>query len=155
MTSPLVENAREDAAASLESLEAGRRQIQDWLDRLDALAERLQEEPLDGDLQAEAGAIEAFFSGTARRHPADEERSLFPSLLTSPDPARVAGARRLQQDHGWIEQNWNEMGPRLRALSEGNHWVEPEEFLHDAAVFRDLWAEHLALGRELGAGLAG
>ncbi len=141
------------AADALDALDASRlaayaevhRQIQDHLDRMLSLAALVQAGGPDAAIQAEAGAIEAFFSGTARRHHADEERVLFPALLAGGDEERATTVSMLQQDHGWIDQNWGELGPLLSALAQGHHWVEPEELRHDVEVFRDLCTGHLAL----------
>jgi hemerythrin-like domain-containing protein len=51
----------------------------------------------------------------------------------------------LQQDHGWIEENWIELSPQLRALALGNTWLDAAEFNHYAEVFLELCREHIAL----------
>jgi iron-sulfur cluster repair protein YtfE (RIC family) len=129
----------------LAELDAHHRQIRDHLDRLAALATRVQTEDLGADIRAEARAIEAFFSGSMRQHHRIEETSVFPPLLESGDAELVTAVRTLQQDHGWIEENWIEIAPQLRAIAEGNHWVEPAEFLHGAEVFLELCYGHTAL----------
>ncbi|MGI9133645.1 MAG: hemerythrin domain-containing protein, partial [Rhodoferax sp.] len=53
--------------------------------------------------------------------------------------------RRLQQDHGWIEENWLELAPQLRAIASGNSWLDSAEFQHYTEVFIDLCREHIAL----------
>jgi hypothetical protein len=53
--------------------------------------------------------------------------------------------RTLQQDHGWIEENWIELAPQLRAIATGSHWFEPAELLHAVEVFHDLCLGHIAL----------
>jgi hemerythrin-like domain-containing protein len=129
----------------LAELDAHHRQIRDHLDRLAALASRVQTEDLGPDIRAEACAIEAFFSGSMRQHHRIEESFVFPPLLDSGDAELVTAVRTLQQDHGWIEENWLEIAPQLRAIAEGNHWVEPAEFLHGAEVFLELCYGHTAL----------
>ena len=126
-------------------LDAHHRQIRDHLDRLAALASRVQSEDLGPEIRAEACAIEAFFSGSMRRHHRIEETLVFPPLLDGGDAELVTAVRTLQQDHGWIEEDWIELGPQLRAIAQGNHWVEPAEFLHGAEVFLELCYGHTAL----------
>ena len=59
-----------------------------------------------------AGQIEAFFSSTSREHHAEEEAKVFPALLASGNTELATAVRTLQQDHGWIEENWLELAPR-------------------------------------------
>lgn len=129
----------------LAELDAHHRQVRDHLDRLAALASQVQSEDLGAEIRAEACAIETFFSGSMRRHHQLEEAVVFPSLLDSGDAERVTAVRTLQQDHGWIEANLTELAPQLRAIAQGNHWVEPAEFLHNAEVFLELCYGHAAI----------
>ena len=125
------------------------RQIHQHLASLDALAQRMEADDIDAAMQSQAGAIEAFFSGTSRQHHADEERLVFPPLLASSNPDLVSAVRNLQQDHGWIEENWIALAPQLRAIAQGHHWVDLSEFHHAAAIFHDLCAGHIALEESL------
>ena len=133
------------ADTDLAELDAHQREIRDHLDRLAALASRVQSEDLGEEIRAEACAIEAFFSGAMRRHRRIEEAIVFPPLLDSGDAELVTAVRTLQQDRGWIEANLIELAPQLRAIAQGNHWVEPAEFLHTAEVFLELCYGHAAL----------
>jgi hemerythrin-like domain-containing protein len=135
--------------ADFDELDACHRQIHAHLDRLAALAAAVQTGDLNPALQAEAAAIEVFFSSTSRQHHADEEANVFPPLLRGGSAELASAVRTLQQDHGWIEENWIELAPQLRAMAEGNHWVEPAEFLHGAEVFLDLCKGHIALEETL------
>ena len=131
--------------SELAELDAHHRQVRDHLDRLAVLAGRVQSEDVGPGIRTEARAIEAFFSGSMRRHHLIEESSVFPALLGSGDAELVTAVRTLQQDHGWIEENWLELAPQLRALAEGNHWVDPAELLHNVEVFLELCYGHTAL----------
>jgi hypothetical protein len=115
------------ADTDLAELDAHQREIRDHLDRLAALASRVQSEDLGEEIRAEACAIEAFFSGAMRRHRRIEEAIVFPPLLDSGDAELVTAVRT------------------LRAIALGNHWVEPAEFLHNAEVFLELCYGHVAL----------
>lgn len=124
-------------------------QMQVQLAELAALAQRLDTVGADATAQQQAQAIEAFFSKTSRQHHIDEERTVFPPLLASGNAELAAAVRSLQQDHGWIEENWIELSPQLRAIADGNHWVDPAEFQHAAQVFHDLCVGHIALEESL------
>ena len=93
--------------------------------------------------------LEAFFSGTSRQHHAEEERSVFPPLLSSGNTELANAVRTLQQDHGWIEENWIELAPRLRAIALGNGWTDPTEFQNYVEVFTELMDGHIALEETL------
>jgi iron-sulfur cluster repair protein YtfE (RIC family) len=135
--------------ADLAQLDAYHAQVRGHLDRLATLATRVENEQLDAETRAEACAIEAFFSGSMQDHHRMEEASVFQALLDSGDAERITAARTLQQDHGWIEQNWIEVGPQLRAIAQGNHWIDPSEFMHGVEVFLELCYAHTALEETL------
>ena len=131
--------------ADVARLDDYHRQVRPHLDRLAALAGRVENAPLSDADCAEACAIEAFFSGSMRGHHVIEETSVFPALLASSDPELVTLVRTLMQDHGWIEQGWLEIAPQLRAVAQGHHWIDPAEFSHGAEVFLELSYGHAAL----------
>jgi iron-sulfur cluster repair protein YtfE (RIC family) len=131
--------------ADLARMDSYHRQVRDHLDRLAALATRVEAESMDAETRAEAGAIESFFSESMREHHRVEELFVFPPLLDSGDADVVTGVRTLQQDHGWMEQNWIEIAPQLRAIAQGNHWIDPSEFMHGVEVFLELCYGHTAL----------
>lgn len=95
------------------ALDACHQQIQIHLDQLSALAKHMADNGIDDHVRQQAREIEAFFSGTSRQHHAQEEASVFPDLLASGNAELAAAVRSLQQDHGWIEENWLELSPRL------------------------------------------
>ena len=133
------------SAADLERLDDYHRQVRPHLDRLAALAGRVENAPLSPADEAEASAIEAFFSGSMREHHKMEEAAVFPAMLSSGDAELVTLVRTLMQDHGWIEQGWTEIAPQLRAVAQGHHWIDPAEFSHGAEVFLELSYGHAAL----------
>jgi hemerythrin-like domain-containing protein len=128
-----------------EALDECHRQIMSHLADLTNLARQIEAKGVDAVAQQQAGAIETFFSSTSREHHAQEEKSVFPPLLASADPALAATVHRLQQDHGWIEENWIELSPQLSAIASGNNWPDPAEFLHGVQVFVELCTDHIAL----------
>jgi hemerythrin-like domain-containing protein len=133
------------AGANFTALDACHQQIAAHLDRLDALVEHLVSQGVDAHAQAEARSIESFFTETSQRHHLDEESNVFPQLLTSADEALVATVRLLQQDHGWIEEDWLAIAPQLRAIAAGYSWYDPDELRHGIGVFLELCREHIQL----------
>jgi hemerythrin-like domain-containing protein len=133
-----------DDGANFDALDETHRHIAEHLARLRALGGQLGGE-IDSALRREAAAVEAFFSSVSRRHHADEERDVFPSLLASTDVDLVAKVRMLQQDHGWIEEDWRIIAPQLRGLAEGTIGVEAETLREAIEVFFELCREHIQL----------
>jgi hemerythrin-like domain-containing protein len=136
-------------SVNFEALDACHQQIHVHLAELAALLRHIQTVGVDASVEKQAAAIESFFSGTSREHHAQEEATVFPPLLASGNAELVAAVRTLQQDHGWIEENWIELAPQLRAIAAGNHWVDEAEFQHGAEVFLDLCRGHVALEETL------
>lgn len=134
---------------SFVALDACHQQIQMHLAELAGLVAQIDRSGLDVKAQRQAGAIEAFFSSTARQHHAEEEKNVFPALLTSGNDELVAAVHALHQDHGWIEENWIELGPQLRAIALGNNWFDVDDFKHGAEVFMTLCQEHIAVEESL------
>ena len=134
-----------DSGPDFKALDACHQQIAEHLARLDALCAQLADQGVDAQAQAEAGLIEAFFSGTSQAHHLDEELRVFPALLSSSDEALVATVRMLQQDHGWIEEDWLAIAPQLRAIAAGYSWFDPDELRHAITVFVELCREHILL----------
>jgi len=131
--------------APFEALDACHRQMLAHLKGLAELARQVEAAGVDAGVQQQAGAIESFFSGMAREHHAQEEKNVFAPLLAGGDPALTATVRSLQQDHGWIEENWIELSPQLSAIASGNHWPDTAEFQHGVQVFVELCTEHIEL----------
>ncbi|MFT3955460.1 MAG: hemerythrin domain-containing protein [Piscinibacter sp.] len=134
-----------DSGSDFKALDACHQQIAAHLARLDALCGHLADQGVDAQAQAEARAIEAFFSDTSQAHHLEEEMRVFPPLLASGDEALVATVRMLQQDHGWIEEDWLAIAPQLRAIANGYNWFDPDELRHAITVFLELCREHIQL----------
>ncbi len=133
------------AGADFSVLDDCHRQIAEHLARLDGLIEHLDRVGVDARAQDEARAIETFFSQTSQRHHQEEEATVFPGLLASSDAELVATVRMLQQDHGWIEEDWLAIAPQLRAVAAGYNWYDPAELRHGVQVFLELCREHIQL----------
>lgn len=132
-----------------QALDACHQEIQQNLDALSALLPQLEVGADDMAFRQQIGNIEAFFSGTSRQHHAEEEKNIFPPLLASDNAELVHAVRTLQQDHGWIEQNWLELAPMLRAIAQGEDWVDPAEMQHHVEVFLSLCQDHISLEETL------
>ncbi len=131
------------------ALDACHRQIQEHLYILKGMAQHLADTGIDETVRAQAAAIEAFFSTTARAHHAEEETKVFPALLNSGNATLAGAVRSLVQDHGWIEENWLELAPRLRAIATGQGWIDETELLSYVDVFLSLMNGHIALEETL------
>jgi hemerythrin-like domain-containing protein len=131
------------------ALDACHQQIHE---RLAILAEFLEALEAGADValsRPQVREAEAFFSSTARAHHAEEERNVFPGLLLSDNAELVHAVQTLQQDHGWIEQNWLELSPMLRAIAQGEDWVDMDELRHGVQVFLTLCHDHIVLEETL------
>lgn len=138
-----------NGAADFEALDACHLQIQQQLCNLADLVDDVTLHGITAAVQAQARAIEQFFSHTSRQHHRDEESQVFPELLASGNEQLATAVQRLSQDHFWIEENWLLLGPQLRALGAGVGWPEEGAFLQQAQVFLDLCNDHIALEESL------
>lgn len=125
------------------------RKIQEHLHDLQRMAAHMERAGLDEADRKLAGEIQEFFSSTSRAHHEQEDRQVFPPLLANGTEEIKTAVRSLQQDHGFIEENWIELGPQLRAIAEGNDWFEVAEFQHNVALFLALMNGHIALEESL------
>lgn len=116
---------------------------------LQALAASIEADGVSAETQKAARQLCAWFNETARDHHQDEEKHVFPPLLTSGDEALVQQVERLIQDHGWLEEDWIEIEPTLSAIADGYQWFEPAEFRHAVEIFRSLYLDHIALEESL------
>ena len=132
-----------------ETLDACHQAIHHHLEKLTHVLEQIQAGADTEEYRAEVRLIETYFSSTARQHHAEEEQNIFPKLLTSDNAELVQAVRTLQQDHGWIEQNWRELSPMLRAIANGEEWVDMAELQHSVEVFLTLLHDHIVLEETL------
>lgn len=130
---------------SFAALDACHQQIQLHLVELATLAQRLAASGSDAEAQAQANAIEIFFSSNSREHHAEEEKNVFPPLLGDADHELAATVRNLQQEHGQMEQDWRKLAPKLRAIASGDQGFDAAGFQRDVEAFLTLSHNHLAL----------
>ncbi|MDO9093527.1 MAG: hemerythrin domain-containing protein [Rubrivivax sp.] len=132
-----------------EILDSAHRAALQMLQSFKGLVSRLQDTGLDDEARQIARRIEAFFNGPGRDHHADEEKHVFPGLLASSDEVLVSHVRRLQQDHGWIEEDWRELAPHVRAVVEGYNGYDLPLLVAALPVFEALYLDHIALEETL------
>jgi hemerythrin-like domain-containing protein len=130
-------------------LDACHRQLVTALQQLGELVDYLQDQGVDGKAQKMARDIFQFFMNTARQHHLDEERHIFPSLLNSGEEDLVRKTLRLQQDHGWIEEDWLELAPQIESIAAGYNWYNIEQLALAVPVFQALYQDHMALEESL------
>lgn len=130
---------------AFDKLDATHARIVEQLDRFEKLLEHLDEHGLDAEAEHWAREMCDFFAHEARQHHAEEEKSVFPGLLKSGDARIVHEVKRLQQDHGWLEEDWIVLQPQLQAIADGLGSYDIEMLRAARPVFDKLYREHIAL----------
>lgn len=132
-------------AQPFDMLDTCHQQIVSNLQLMGDLVAHLQEHGVDGKAQTMARAIFLFFMNTAHQHHIDEEKHIFPALINSGDDTLIRHTLRLQQDHGWIEEDWLELAPQFESIAAGYNWFNLELLAHAVPVFQALYQDHMAL----------
>jgi hemerythrin-like domain-containing protein len=130
---------------AFEALDETHRQVMQTLGQLSRLLDHLDAQGADDSARVQARDICAFFDGAARAHHAAEEQYVFPPLLSSGDAQLVSHVQRLQQDHGWLEEDWLELAPQLKAVAEGYNWYDPDMLRTAIPIFAELYRDHIEL----------
>ena len=128
-----------------ESLDNAHRAALQMLGSFDRLLKQLEDEGPNEASRQIARDVLAFFSGPGAHHHADEEKHVFPGLLTSSDVELVQHVRRLQQDHGWLEEDWRELHPQVEAIANGYNWYDLPMLRQALPVFDALYRDHIPL----------
>jgi hemerythrin-like domain-containing protein len=137
------------ALPEFDTLDQTHREALQMLQAFEQLLAHLHDNGPDTTAQASAQRIIAFFDGPGRTHHADEERLVFPPLLSGTDVEMVQHVRRLQQDHGWLEEDWRELSPQVEAIAKGYNWYDLAMLRLALPVFTALYKEHIALEESL------
>lgn len=137
------------AAASYEALDHTHRAAQQMLAAFEQLLVHLDERGIDVEAEQAASTILAFFDGPAAQHHRDEEALVFPGLLARGDTALVGHVLRLQQDHGWIEEDWLALRPQIEAVATGYNWYDLDTLRQALPLFAALYQEHIALEEQV------
>ncbi len=130
---------------AMDELQSTHRELLEALDRLATLLDEIDRQGSSAAWRAAARSVTRYLDEHARSHHAEEERLVFPALLDSGDIELVQHVRRLQQDHGWLEEDWLELGPQLDALAHGIGGVDLASLRAAAEVFSQLYRDHIAL----------
>lgn len=134
---------------AMDALDRTHHKVITTLGDLTALIDHLERHGIDDAARRSAKAIRKFFADTASQHHIEEETQVFPALLRKGDPTLVHHVKRLQQDHGWLEEDWLELAPQLQAVAEGHSGYEIDGLRQGVAVFTALYHEHIALEESL------
>jgi len=126
------------------ALDTTHQQFLDAIDELETLIQTLETDGISAPLQARAMAIAKTLSKAAEHHE-DEERHVFPLLLARGDAALSDVVQRLTQDHGWLEENWLEIGPHLQAIATGYGSWDMDTLHAGVPVLAALLRDHVAL----------
>jgi len=146
---PRPHRAAVPALPPMDTLDRTHHRMVDALADLAKLVDHLETAGVDPEARRSAKAICKFFSETARQHHADEETLVFPALIRRGDPVLIGHVLRLQQDHGWLEEDWLELAPQLQAVAEGYSWYELDGLRQGVGVFAALYQDHIALEESL------
>jgi hemerythrin-like domain-containing protein len=132
-----------------EILDATHRAVVEQLGLLAQLIEHLDGAGVDAHASALARRIVDFFDHHARAHHAEEERQVFPALLADGPPELVQQVRRLQQDHGWLEEDWLALSPQLGLVAAGYNGYDLDLLRAALPVYAALYREHIELEESL------
>ena len=146
---PRAPRAAVPALPPMDALDRTHHRMVGALADLAKLVDHLETAGVDTEARRTAKAICKFFSETARQHHADEETLVFPALIRQGDPVLIGHVLRLQQDHGWLEEDWLELALQLQAVAEGYSWYELDSLRQGVGVFAALYQEHIALEESL------
>lgn len=119
--------------------------ILESLKQFDGLLNHLDTVGHDTKARRTASDLCKFFAGDARHHHAEEERTVFPGLLNGSDTVIIEQVHRLQQDHGWLEEDWRVLQPQVQAIADGIGGFDMEMLRHALPVFAALYRDHIAL----------
>ena len=134
---------------AFETLDQTHREMLSKLGEFERLLDHVDERGPDAEARRIAANLLAFFADHAREHHAQEERLVFPPLLAGADDALAAQVRRLQQDHGWLEEDWLLLAPQLEGIARGYNWYDLAMLRVALPVFCRLYHEHIALEEAL------
>lgn len=144
-----LEATLEARLAPFDALDACHQDMIAHLQLLDRLVRHLDRQGVDDEARRLAVAVMRFFAETAQAHHAEEEHKVFPALLHGNDPEMIQHVQRLQQDHGWLEEDWRELALQLSAVADGYSWYNIETLRDGAELFAALYHDHITLEESL------
>ncbi|MBB5503299.1 hemerythrin domain-containing protein [Paraburkholderia sp. MM5384-R2] len=112
---------------------------------LEGLARHLDECGADADAAQAARDITRYFDVAGPAHHEDEERHLFPALISQGLPAEVAIIEKLQREHLAMSEQWKTLRLDLDQLVQGRWPVNMStEAFARWATFAALYRDHMA-----------
>ena len=127
------------------ALDECHRRVLARVDELSGLVAAVEAGEINPAMRALAASIALFLGNDARHHHEDEERHVFPPLLTSGNADLVEAVLRLQQDHSWIEEDWFELESHVQAIATGYGTCDIDTLREGTAILAALYKEHIAL----------
>lgn len=134
---------------AFETLDRAHREMLAKLGEFERLLGHVDEHGPDDEARRIAANLLAFFAEQAHEHHAQEERVVFPPLLADADSELAAHVRRLQQDHGWLEEDWLLLAPQLEGIARGYNWYDLPMLRVALPIFQRLYREHIGLEESL------
>lgn len=135
--------------SGFEVLDAFHRCVLARVAELGALVAAIEGGEITPAIRASAAEIARSLGTDARCHHEDEERHIFPPLLTGGEVEVVQAVLRLQQDHGWLEQDWFELEPHVRAIATGYGTFDIDTLREGVSLLAELYQDHIALEESL------
>lgn len=118
----------------LAMLHACHERVQRMLELLTRLRAHLNSHGADDQARTAAHDVIRYFDLAAPHHHEDEERHVFPRMLTSGLAPLIVLAHQLQADHRLMVNDWGAVRPVLQRVADGTlHHLAPE---HLAAIDR-------------------
>lgn len=124
-------------------LAACHERVQRSLDLLMRLIAHVRTQGHDVQSQSAARDVLRYFDLAAPQHHLDEERHVFPRLLTQGSAAEQALVQRLQTEHREMEALWTQLRPALQSWSTAHEPSPLEELEPLAQRYTALYAQHL------------
>jgi hemerythrin-like domain-containing protein len=133
----------------LAMLQACHERVHRMLDLLNRLRAHLNCHGADDQARTAAHDVIRYFDLAAPHHHEDEERHVFPRMLTSGVAQLIVLAHQLQADHRVMVSDWAAVRPVLQQVAGGTlHHLAPE---HHAAIdrFSERYATHIRREEDL------
>lgn len=132
-----------------EPLESCHRETIRRLGDLERLVARIDAVGVDTRARRMARVADRYFGEHLRQHHVDEETHVFPALAAGGDVETVQAVARLKQDHAWLRADWRVLSPLVRAIGDGQSWVDLDVLRDGIDVFATLARDHVALEESL------
>lgn len=130
---------------TLDELTTTHQQMLEQLSVLVALVDAIEQYGTTETIRAQSKSLIDYFSRHARHHHAQEEKHIFPALIRDGNAGTIDLVRRLEQDHGWLEEDWIELAPMLHEVASGSGNFDVMALRPAVDVFSALYLEHIEL----------